>query len=113
MNSILLEENEEFFVVGNFTYKDCDYKIVDVGIKSDGFLCFPTTYVVNLTNSESQFITNEMKFGVQAFDVDQVNGEIHIFGCFCGQCDQWNRFSIKGGFLGYINNDGTYEDVDF
>lgn len=59
-------------------------------------------------------MTNEMKFGVNDAKIDENAGEVHIYGYFWGQSNQWERFSIEDvGYLGYIEDDGTYVEVSF
>jgi hypothetical protein len=105
------KNNEKIFTVKTFSYKGEDYEIVDVGNKHGDHLIFPTTYVVNLTKDESTFMTNGMKFGISDVKIDADNGEIHLYGYVWGQCVQWERYSMDGCYIGFIKDDGSYENV--
>lgn len=107
------KNNEKIFTIETFSYKGQDYEIVDVGIKEDGRMVFPSTYIINLTKDESTFMTNGMKFGVTRVKFDYNRDEVHIYGYVWGQSAQWERYSLDGCYLGFINDDGSYENIDF
>ena len=114
---IELKKGETVKIISSFSHLSETYYIVQIGILGQclpGRYYFPDIYIINDTKKTSEFISNQMKCGVEKTNVDHKNGEFHIYGYLVGQCMQWDRHLISdGSYLGYINEDGTYEDVKY
>lgn len=98
------EDNKEISIVKAFSYKN---ENIDVGILP------PDTYIINKTKNESIFMTSGMKYGVTRVKFDYDRDEVHIYGYVWGQTAQWERYSFDGCYLGFINDNDTYENIDF
>lgn len=99
METLPVSSGEVIRIVGKFQYKGDDYTVCEVGKPLKNCLYFPSIYIVNKTKSEVNFLCDIMKFGVSDFRYDNDKSVIDIYGYSCGQCNQWERYSIDGDFI--------------
>jgi hypothetical protein len=66
---------------------------------------FPRIYLINFDATYCAFMTNMMKFGVDAVKISRtVDGDVVcIHGNSAGQSEQWERYSVDGS---YLDHDG-------
>lgn len=114
----LLEPNQSIKLILSFSYSESFYHLFQIGgtisIGKNKHHYFPNVYLVDSKTKIPIFMTNEMKFGVNDAKIDENVGEVHIYGYFWGQSNQWDRYRIVDPcYLGYIEDDGSYTDVSF